>query len=337
MKDELFNVQMLDDGNCYWMKSSDPNHPCHEWEDGEVYCLFDKDEGWGRIIFRVLRLERVVIVHSCYELKKRIRTEADIEQHLLELGFILRSGGLVEATGKEPVALGKINCHFNYEVPKKFKVDTVGHIAETLDFHLDTSLLEKYKAEYGALLMPFLKAVTSKRDHGFPSYAPFVNTGIQQKLYDIRKYVIKKERLTEYERLNLQLRVDTLLQNSFDFLSNQRYMELGREQQSMVDRFIENPTGLFDMMPTAADLKSVLGVGHQDLRLIMEQKQNKQLKDFILDAWLNRAARLLVQYPERSIESIALELGWSSAGAFTRFFKRKKLVTPTAFRKGCKK
>lgn len=74
-------------------------------------------------------------------------------------------------------------------------------------------------------------------------------------------------------------------------------------------------------------------VGASHLSRLFKDATGENLSLFIVNYRLEKAAQLLMEYPERSVSDIAQSLGYLTPAYFTRLFKEKYGMTPSQYRK----
>lgn len=72
----------------------------------------------------------------------------------------------------------------------------------------------------------------------------------------------------------------------------------------------------------------------QYLTRLFRRFTGKTTQQYLLDTRLNKAKALLMYHQERSVETIASQVGFSSVSRFVQVFKEKNGVTPGRFRRG---
>lgn len=80
-------------------------------------------------------------------------------------------------------------------------------------------------------------------------------------------------------------------------------------------------------------LSEKLGVTAHQLSELLNRQHNQNFKSFVNSFRLREARELLIREPERTVLSIALEVGFGSKSTFNRAFAREEGRSPEAFRR----
>lgn len=87
-----------------------------------------------------------------------------------------------------------------------------------------------------------------------------------------------------------------------------------------------------DGITSLSEIGDVLHIDKYYLCRLFKEKTGIRLSDYLSDKVLDKSSKLL-ESTSCSVEEIAQKCGFSSTASFTRFFKNKRGITPTKFRK----
>lgn len=79
-----------------------------------------------------------------------------------------------------------------------------------------------------------------------------------------------------------------------------------------------------------------IGISVENLNSICKNITGTSVKQYILDLKITEAKRLLI-YTDQNINEIAFSLGFEDNSYFSRIFKKKTTLTPSAFLRKCRK
>ena len=85
---------------------------------------------------------------------------------------------------------------------------------------------------------------------------------------------------------------------------------------------------------TVERLAAEVFITPQYLTRLFRRFTGKTTQQYLLDTRLNKAKAFLMYHQERSVETIASQVGFSSVSRFVQVFKEKNGVTPGRFRRG---
>jgi AraC family transcriptional regulator len=100
-------------------------------------------------------------------------------------------------------------------------------------------------------------------------------------------------------------------------------------QVRRVREYFETFTGY---IPDPSELAELCGISPRHFRRLFRETTGQTLNGYARIAWIKRAKRLLSTW-ELDIKSAAIQLGFSSANAFSTAFKNASGITPTEYRR----
>lgn len=84
--------------------------------------------------------------------------------------------------------------------------------------------------------------------------------------------------------------------------------------------------------PNVEDLAARLGMSARSLNRLFQQDLNQTARDFLLTLRMERAAQILRAFPDRSIQQISEEAGFSNQGTFASAFRAWSGLKPREYR-----
>jgi len=82
-----------------------------------------------------------------------------------------------------------------------------------------------------------------------------------------------------------------------------------------------------------ADTSERLGITHHQLSQLLNERLSMNFKTYINSYRIEEAKKLLIDYPDRTVLTIAYEVGFNSKSSFYEFFIKITGVTPVEYRK----
>lgn len=329
---KLFKTKFLHGSNAYWMKRSHPDHPCHKPHIGEVYCLYDKGEGWGYAVFNVLRITGGFFVRSLYHINKTVWAHTTIKRHLLEFGYVYRNGGIINYDDNGEVMLRDCQMNFRFDPCMDCEVKLSRHTIETIDFHTNRAFLERYKKDFPQLIVPCMEAMDQEISYVPLDYMPYAPEALRPVLKEIRAVFTRKPHFGRQISIKMKNMAILLVRKTLTAITDQVYPRLFDEQKAELAKFEKDPLDCFESRPNLEIAKKRLGLTGADLKKYFWQRHNLSFSEFVKQVWVEEVARRLKADYGESIESIALDLGWSSAGNLSNDFKRMTGLSPSEYR-----
>lgn len=136
----------------------------------------------------------------------------------------------------------------------------------------------------------------------------------------------------------LQLRfptADPTAQAMYKTLCDQQLVTQRHDMDLLTDKVLSHLDLFSQRFPTAAEVASAFDIAERTFRRQLSE-ENTSFRD-LLDQVRFRKAQLLLQESTRSVENIALQLGYAESAAFIHAFQRWSGTTPAAFRNATRK
>jgi AraC-like DNA-binding protein len=86
--------------------------------------------------------------------------------------------------------------------------------------------------------------------------------------------------------------------------------------------------------PTVEELATHLNMSSRNLNRQFTRELGRSTREFLLELRMERAAQVLRAAPDRSIEAVAAEAGFTNQGAFAKSFRMWNGMTPRDYRRG---
>lgn len=136
----------------------------------------------------------------------------------------------------------------------------------------------------------------------------------------------------------LQLRfptADPTAQAMYKTLCDQQLVTQRHDMDLLTDKVLSHLDLFSQRFPTAAEVASAFDIAERTFRRQLSE-ENTSFRD-LLDQVRFRKAQLLLKESTRSVENIALQLGYAESAAFIHAFQRWSGTTPAAFRNATRK